>query len=228
MARWRVIFPPLSNSHRNLIHAYYSSSEFFVQVLSLWRTTVSFHVPYRCCCVAAWLCMVVFVYACVSRGGVFWGGFGKWVVGVSMIGLGRVLFKMVSELQFFLRKNPYLNLLMPSLLLASKWFLFRFSSAEVFALWYPSSAICSFICIVMMMAHSSQTRIVGRLIVNSYMLVGGCRDRFLMRTPCRTLNRRRFGMRIVGMLLALSASCVFPLRLYASLPRTHNYPDMTC
>ena len=34
-------------------------------------------------------------------------------------------------------------------------------------------------------------------------LVGGCRDRFLMRTPYRTLDRRRFGMRMVRMLLAL-------------------------
>ena len=34
-----------------------------------------------------------------------------------------------------------------------------------------------------------------------------------------TLDRQRFGMRMDGM-LALSASCVFPLRLLASLPRT--------
>ena len=44
-----------------------------------------------------------------------------------------------------------------------------------------------------------------------------------MRTPYCILDRRRFWMRIVGMLLALSASCVFPLRLYASLPQTHNW-----
>ena len=55
------------------------------------------------------------------------------------------------------------------------------------------------------------------------MLVGDCRDRFLMRTPYRTLDRRRFGMRMVGMLLALSASCVFPLRIYAALPLTYNW-----
>ena len=63
------------------------------------------------------------------------------------------------------------------------------------------------------MAHPSKTRIVelGRLMVNSGMLVG--RDRFLMHTLYRTLDRRRFGMRMVGMLLALSASCVLPLRL---------------
>ena len=59
--------------------------------------------------------------------------------------------------------------------------------------------------------------------VNSCMLVGGCRDRFLMRTPYRTLDGRRFGMRMVGMLLALSASCIFPLRLHASLPRTSDW-----
>ena len=37
--------------------------------------------------------------------------------------------------------------------------------------------------------------------VNSCTLVGGCRDRFLMRTPYRTLDRRRFGMKMLGMLL---------------------------
>ena len=47
-----------------------------------------------------------------------------------------------------------------------------------------------------LMAHFSQMRIVGT--INSCMLVGGCRDRFLMRTPYRTLDRRRFGMRIDG------------------------------
>ena len=34
-----------------------------------------------------------------------------------------------------------------------------------------------------------------------------------MRIPYRTLDTGRFGMRMVGMLLALSASCVLPLRL---------------
>ena len=77
--------------------------------------------------------------------------------------------------------------------------------------------------LVMMMAYSSQTRILGRLMVNSCTLISCCRVRFLMRTPYRTLDRRRLGMRMVGMLLALSASCVFPLRLYASLLRTHNW-----
>ena len=59
--------------------------------------------------------------------------------------------------------------------------------------------------------------------VSSCTLVGGWIFRFLMRTPYRTLDRRRFGMRMVGMLLTLSASCVLPLRLYASLPQTHNW-----
>ena len=65
--------------------------------------------------------------------------------------------------------------------------------------------------------------LLGWLMVNSCMLVGGCRDRFLMRTPYRTLDRRRFGLRMVRILFALSASCVFPLRLYTSLPRTNNW-----
>ena len=39
----------------------------------------------------------------------------------------------------------------------------------------------------MMMTHSLQTRIFGK--VNSCMLVGGCRDWFLMRTPHCTLDR---------------------------------------
>ena len=59
--------------------------------------------------------------------------------------------------------------------------------------------------------------------VNSSMLIGGYKYRFLMCTPYRTLDRRRFGMRMVRMLLALSASCVFSLRLYASLPRIYNW-----
>ena len=64
---------------------------------------------------------------------------------------------------------------------------------------------------------------LGRSIVSSCVLVGGCRDWLLMHTPFRTLDRRRFGMRMIGMLLALSAFCVFHLRLYTSLPRTHNW-----
>ena len=63
----------------------------------------------------------------------------------------------------------------------------------------------------------------GKLMVNSWTLVSGCRDRFLMRTPCCILDRRWFGLRMIGMLLALSASWVFPLWLHASLPRTYNW-----
>ena len=33
---------------------------------------------------------------------------------------------------------------------------------------------------------------------------------------------RRFGLMMLGMLLALSASCVFPLLLHAFLPRTYD------
>ena len=45
--------------------------------------------------------------------------------------------------------------------------------------------------------------LLGRLMVNSCMLVGGCRDQFLMRTPYCTLDRRRFGLRMIWMLLFL-------------------------
>ena len=76
---------------------------------------------------------------------------------------------------------------------------------------------------MMMMADFSQTRIWGRLMVSSCMLVGDCRVRFLKRTPYCTLDRRRFGLRTIGMLLALSASCVFTLRLQASLSRTYDW-----
>ena len=58
---------------------------------------------------------------------------------------------------------------------------------------------------------------LGRLMVCSYMLTGGCRIWFLMCTP---LDRQRFCLRMIGMLLALSASCIFPLQLHASLPWT--------
>ena len=69
---------------------------------------------------------------------------------------------------------------------------------------------------------SSQTRIWGRLMVSSCMLVGGCRVRFLMSRPYCTLDRRRFELRTIEMLHALSASCVIPSRLQASLPRTYG------
>ena len=54
------------------------------------------------------------------------------------------------------------------------------------------------------------------------MLAGGRRVRFLMRRPYCTLERRRFGLRIIWMLLTVFASCVFPLRLHASLLRTYD------
>ena len=60
---------------------------------------------------------------------------------------------------------------------------------------------------------------LGRLMVRFRMLVGGCRVRFLMCRPYCTLDRRRFGLRMTGRLLALSVSCVFPLQLHASLPQ---------
>ena len=72
----------------------------------------------------------------------------------------------------------------------------------------------------LMMAGSSQTRISGRLVVGSCMLVCGCRDQFLMRTLCCQLDRRRFELKMIRMLYALSSSCVFPLQLGASRPRT--------
>ena len=43
-----------------------------------------------------------------------------------------------------------------------------------------------------------------------------------MRTLYCTLDTRRFGLRMIGMLLALSASRVSPLRLHPSLSRTCN------
>ena len=63
---------------------------------------------------------------------------------------------------------------------------------------------------------------LGRLMVSSCTLVGGCRVRCLMRTPYFTLGRRRSGLRTAGLLLALSAFYVFPLWLHASLPRTYD------
>ena len=72
------------------------------------------------------------------------------------------------------------------------------------------------------MAHSWQTRTWGMLIVRSCMLVGVCRVRFLMRRPLNTLDKRRFRLMMSWRLLALPASCVSPLRLYASLCRTYE------
>ena len=61
------------------------------------------------------------------------------------------------------------------------------------------------------------------LMVHPCTLVGGWKDRFLMRTPYCILDRRRFGIRMVGVLLALSASCVYPLQLHVSLPRSRSH-----
>ena len=78
---------------------------------------------------------------------------------------------------------------------------------------------------MMLMVYSPQTGIGGRLMVSSFMLVGGCRVRFLMHRPSCALDGRRFGLRIIVILLALSASYVFPLRLHASLPEpTTGFP----
>ena len=59
------------------------------------------------------------------------------------------------------------------------------------------------------MAHPSQTRIFWEgwwsILVRSLL----ARDWFVMRTPYCTLDRRRFELRMIRMLLALSASCVF-------------------
>ena len=57
----------------------------------------------------------------------------------------------------------------------------------------------------------------------SCMLVGGCRVWFLIRRPYCTLDRQRFGLRMIVMLHSLSASSVIPLQLHASLPWTYNW-----
>ena len=74
-----------------------------------------------------------------------------------------------------------------------------------------------------MMADSVHTRILGTLKVCSCVLLGGCRVQFLMHTPYCTFDRWRFGLRKIGMLHTLSASCVSPLWLHASLPRTYDW-----
>ena len=58
----------------------------------------------------------------------------------------------------------------------------------------------------MTMADPTQTKISGRLMRRAY---------------C-TLDRWSFWLRIIGMVLALSASSVLPLQLYASLPQTYD------
>ena len=57
-----------------------------------------------------------------------------------------------------------------------------------------------------------------RLMVSSCKLFGGCRDRFLMRTPYCTLDKQRFELSMTD---AAHCFCLLrlTLRLYASLPR---------
>ena len=59
--------------------------------------------------------------------------------------------------------------------------------------------------------------------VSSCMLFGGCRVWFSMHRPYCTLDRRRYGLRMMEMLQALSASWIFPLWLQASLPQTFDW-----
>ena len=70
---------------------------------------------------------------------------------------------------------------------------------------------------VMMMADSLAVGDLGRLWVVSRTPVGGCTVRFLLNRSCCPLDRRRFGLTMIGKLLALSTSCVFPLRCYMPL-----------
>ena len=74
-----------------------------------------------------------------------------------------------------------------------------------------------------MMADFSQTRILGKVGGQFLHARWWLHSPIRMRTPYCILDRRRFGMRMIGMLLALSASCVLPLRLHASLPRTYDW-----
>ena len=64
---------------------------------------------------------------------------------------------------------------------------------------------------------------LGRLVVSSCMIIGGWTAGFLMCRPSCILDRQSFGLRMIWMLLALSASCVFPLQLHASLPQAYNW-----
>ena len=73
------------------------------------------------------------------------------------------------------------------------------------------------------MADFLRMRILGRMMVSCCMIVGGCRVWFLIRTPYCTSDRRRFGLRKIGMLHALSSCCVSLLRLHASPPRTYDW-----
>ena len=87
-----------------------------------------------------------------------------------------------------------------------------------------SNVLSNFLLMSLMMADISGTRIFVRLMVSSSssMLVCGCRIWFLMRKSYCSLDRRRFGLRMIGMLYALSTCDDFSLRLHASLPKTYN------
>ena len=56
--------------------------------------------------------------------------------------------------------------------------------------------------------------------VSFCMLAGWYRVRYLMLRPYGTLDRQWFGLRIIGRLLALCASCIFSLRHHASWTQT--------
>ena len=77
---------------------------------------------------------------------------------------------------------------------------------------------------MMMMADSSQTRILGKVdgqLLHCLLVALEADSRCAQ--PPALWARRRFGLKMIGMLLALSASCVFPLHLHVSLPRTYKW-----
>ena len=84
----------------------------------------------------------------------------------------------------------------------------------------------SILCLIILMwwcRIPCRWKFLGRLMVTSCMKIGGCSVWFLLRPPYFTLDRWGFGLRMIGMLLALTGFCVFPLRLHASRPRTQNW-----
>ena len=56
----------------------------------------------------------------------------------------------------------------------------------------------------------------------AYSLLAVKSDSWMHRPSC-SLGRWRFELRMIGLLLALSTSCVFPLQLHASLPQTYKW-----
>ena len=77
---------------------------------------------------------------------------------------------------------------------------------------------------MMMMADSSQMRIFGKVdgqFLHCLLVAIEADSRCAQ--PTALWARRRFGLKMIGMLLALSASCVFPLHLHVSLPRTYKW-----